>query len=270
MTQPYAPQMPGMPQQGYAPQQPQQPAYPGAYQQPADPYGQQPYPGGYPAQPQQPYAPQMPGGYAPQQQPQGPPPGAAAGSLDAFFAQPSVGGGKSLSFKDKPIGTEYIGIVSRAVGAGDVEHQTIPGTQNLAYFRDGTPKFVMKVPMNVPAAGEHPDGKAQWYCQGSARDELLRAMNAVGAPAGPPEAGALVRVKLTGTRPSGPGKNPSNIYEVTYWRPAAEIDQFAAQLGIAVPSEGERAAAAPAAPAAPAQEAPSAPEQPAPAPQSPP
>lgn len=144
----------------------------------------------------------------------------ATGSLDEFFNQPSVGGGPSWSFKDKPIGTRYMGVVARAVTNADIQQQTIPGSNQPATYRDGRPKFVMRVPMHVEADQTFVDGEASWYVTGQGRDELVRAMAEAGAPVGPPEPGALVVVTLVARRPSRtPGFNPSNQISVRYTRP---------------------------------------------------
>jgi hypothetical protein len=143
-----------------------------------------------------------------------PPP--VAGTLDQFYAQPSTGGGKALTFEAP--GTQYIGIVTRPIGDGDIQQQT--DTQNRpATFKDGRPKFVMKVPLQMQPSPAYTDGLAQWYVKGAARDELVRAMAEAGAPEGPPEAGSVITVTMTGTRPSGAGMNPTKLFHVHYRRP---------------------------------------------------
>lgn len=222
MTQPYyPPQYPQAPQQPqYAPPQPQ-------------------YPAQYPQQPAQHYYPQPP-----------PPPAVptVAGDLGAFFNQPSVGGGKSLSFEQP--GQRYIGIVVRPITNGDIEQQT--DTQGRPQtFKDGRPKFVMKVPLQMQPGPAYPDGLAQWYVKGQARDELVRAMAQAHAPEGPPEAGAIVDITFTGTRPAGAGMNPAKLFRVVYQRPQG-----------AVPVVAETAtAAAPVQPPSPPVAAPPAPPQ---------
>lgn len=197
------------------------PPAPGGYPQPPAP---QYMPQGFPAQ--QPYYPQPPQYGAPQQ----PAPQLAAGSLDAFFSQPSSGGGAALKFE---VNTAHVGVVSRPLTHGDVQQQTNPGNGQPSYYKDGRPKFVMKVPLKVAVSQAHSDGQAQWFVAGAARDELLRAQLEAGAPEGPPEAGAVIYVQCTGTRPSGPGMNPAKTYAVRYWRPGnPEGLQFAAQCGI--------------------------------------
>ncbi|MEP7738558.1 hypothetical protein ABKW28_12950 [Nocardioides sp. 31GB23] len=196
-------QYPAQPQQQYPPQFPQAPApqYPQA-------------PGGYP---QQPYAqPQYPAQQYPpqaQQQPAAPP--LATGTLDDYYSQPSAASGPSLSWANAAPGTTVVGIVARDVTNSDIQQQTNP--QGIPQtFRDGRPKYVMKVPLKVPASQSHPEGEATWYVKGQARDELVRAMAEAGATEKAPKAGAQVAVTLVGKRPSGAGYNPSNVFQVVY------------------------------------------------------
>jgi hypothetical protein len=187
------------PQYQYPPQFPVQPAY--------VPQQQQPYPPQQYAQP----------AYAP------PPPPAPlpTGTLDAFYDQPSSGGGPAFKFMDAnrqpQIGKSYVGIVARAITNADVRAQTDQHGRPQTY-KDGRPKFVMVVPMQVQPDQEFPEGVAGWWVKGQARDELARAMAEAGAPAGPPEAGAAIRVTLVGVRPV-PGMNPAYQYRVEYARP---------------------------------------------------
>ena len=180
MNQPYPQQYPPAPApQGY----PAQPGYPqappmGQPQQYQQPQIQQPYaPPGYGA----------PQGYPQQGAPQAPPVELAQGSIDDFYNQPSVGGGPSLSwsFKDgsqKQVGTTYVGVVARDISNADIQQETDIRSGQPKTYRDGRPKFVMKVALkgvqsNVQApAPEFPDGEATWYVKGQGRDELTRAM----------------------------------------------------------------------------------------------
>lgn len=196
-----------------------------SFQQYANQAPQGNFPPGYGQQ----QSPQYPPGYAPQQIPQGygqalPPnyqpqapqgPTLAQGSLDEYFNQPSVGGGPSLKFDE---GTTHVGVVARRITNADIAQQTIPNSNTPAVYKDGSPKFVMKVPLVVPVTEAHQDGQAQWYVAGSARDELVRAMSAAGAPAGPPEEGSFIKISCVGKRPI-PGMSAAKIYRVEYHRP---------------------------------------------------
>lgn len=201
-------------QPGYAPQ------YPGYPQQPqaAPPAPAPAYPAPAPAYPQQGYAP------APQAYPPAPAqPPLATGSIDDFYNQPSTGGGPSLKFDQ--LNTRYVGVVARALGQGDVQQQTDTQGRPL-FFRDGRPKWVMKVPLliNHPS---FPDGTAQWYVKGATRDELNRAMAEAGSSAQAPEPGATIDVTFVSTRASGQGMNPAKVFRVVYTPPGVTPAQQA-------------------------------------------
>lgn len=211
-----------MTQQYYPPQQfPQYPQAPAPQQ-------------GYPQQmPQQQF---MPGMQAPPPvQPQQP---LANGNLDDFFNQPGAGTGPSLSWKDKPIGTTYVGVVARDVTHGDVQQQTDPSTGAPKFFKDGRPQFVMKVPLKVQQSPEFPEGEATYFVRGQARDELVRAMAEAGCD-GAPKGGAVIQVTLVQRRPSRMG-NPANVVQIQYVPPQGQGQQ-------AAPQQAPAQAAAPAA-----------------------
>lgn len=253
--QPYAP---GYPPQGY----PQQPPAPQGYGQP------QYAPPGYP-QPQQQFPPQQPQGYPPQQAPHGGPgygqfpgqqPGQAPqpepvqGSIEGFYSQPSTGGGKSLAFEQP--GARYIARVARTVQNSDIEHSTKVNSTELDYFRDGTPKMVMKVPVLVAPDQTRPDGQGQLYVRGGMRDELSRAMQEAGSASQVPEAGALIDITFTGTRPGAPGYSPTKVYSITYTLPegVAPVQPGQQPQQVASVPQAQQPAPAAAPPAAPQQQ----------------
>lgn len=191
---------------------------------PPQPYAPQPYPPQQPGYPPQFPAPQQFGQFAPGYPPAPaalPPQQLAQGSIDDFYNQPSTGGGKSLSFPAGQFGTRYVGVVARAITSGDIQQQTntkgVPQT-----FKDGRPKFEMKVPLQLQPSQTYPDGLAQWYVKGQARDELVRAMAEANAPAGPPEAGAVIDITYVADRAAGAGMNPAKQFHVVYTRPTGE------------------------------------------------
>lgn len=210
----------------------QQPFNPG-YPQPQ--YGQPTQPG-YPGYPQQ-------GGYGqPPMQPQGPPPGygqmpqqgygqagpeapaLAQGSISDFYAQPSTGGGGGLKFEQ--LGTRYVGRVARAIQDSDVQQATELNSNRPATYKDGRPKFVLKVPLEqvqcaMPQLTPQ-DGLGQLYVKGAMRDELARAMAEAGSSAQVPEAGAWIDITFTSTRASGAGMNPAKIYQIRYTLPEGQ------------------------------------------------
>lgn len=227
MTQPqYDPQT-GL--YGYVPQGYQQPA-PAPYQQPA-PQQYPPQPGYAPApqgyQPQYPAAPQGYGApaYGAPMPPQGPQQD-LSGDLDAFYSQRQTGGGKGISWKGVPDGYTIQGVVARPIGNGDVFKETHPPNSpqagQLRTNRDGSYKYAMQVPLKLMIldqfqARDYPEGEARLFLRGGLRDEMTRAMAEVGAPEGPPEAGAFVRVTLTHRKP---GNNiATNMFAVLYRSP---------------------------------------------------
>lgn len=170
-------------------------------QVPSTPYPQQQFPYPAPAQPQQ--APATP---AP-----------VSGTLSDFYSQPASGGGKAISWKDKPTGYTVAGIIARPITDADIRQTTNPqGVPQ--FYKDGRPKLEMVVPLKVQASQEFPEGEVRWFVRGQARDELTRAMAEAGA-SGAPEAGAAVSITLTGRRPTGPGMNPANQFAIRYQRP---------------------------------------------------
>lgn len=217
-------------------------------------------PQGFPQVPQQ-FAPQMPQGFAPQggypMAPQQPAPQLAAGSLDAFFSQPSTGGGPALKFNPpnqaaNVPGTTYAVQVVRAITNADIQQQTNPQNGQPSTYRDGRPKFVMKVPVKVLQANvdttPYAEG-AQWYVAGATRDELVQAMSEAGAPTGPPEAGAVIAITCTGTRSSG-SAIPAKTWSVKYQRPNGAAPAAPA-APVEVPAQATAPQAPPAAPPAP-------------------
>ncbi|KRB73058.1 hypothetical protein ASE01_19985 [Nocardioides sp. Root190] len=208
----------------------QQPFYPQA-QQPAQPQYAQPVPQQQyapvqPGYPQQAYPPAQPQQYAPQvpQQPAAP---LADGSLDAFYSQPTMGGGPGISWKGKPDGYTVQGVVPRDVTNADVSQEVgAPNTRDAGvpqFYRDGRPKFVMAVPLQVPASAEYPEGEAKLYIRGQLREELTRAMGEAGV-SGAPTAGAIITTTLV-QRKQGRGTIPQNIFAVTYTPPGVPAPQ---------------------------------------------
>lgn len=227
------------PQYGYPPQggypDPNAGQYgaPQGYAQPAPAPYQQPAPQQYPPNPYAPPAPQYggyvaPGAYA-QGQPMAPPaqPGVdLSGDLDSFYSQRQTGGGKGISWKGVPNGYTIQGVVARPIGNGDVFKETYPPNSPQAgqvrTNRDGSFKYAMQVPLKLMVldqfqARDYPEGEARLFLRGGLRDEMTRAMAEVGAPEGPPEAGAFVRVTLTHRKP---GNNiATNMFAVLYRSP---------------------------------------------------
>lgn len=139
-------------------------------------------------------------------------------SMDEFFNQKTGGGGKGWTFKDKPNGTSYWGIVEREITKGDIEAVTNPTNGQVQTRKDNTVKWQMKVPMLMVPIANHEDGHGQAYIKGDSQAKLTAAMRAVGAPDGPPEPGAFLQITKVNERPIK-GFSPQYIYEVVYRRP---------------------------------------------------
>lgn len=226
----------------------------GAFNQaPPQQYGPPPQqfqaPQGYPQQypPGQFQPPQQFQGYpAPQMAPPAPP--LASGTVDDFYAQPTVGGGPGLKFDN--VGDSHVGMVN---GACSVIQETDFQTKAPKFFRDGRPKFQLVIPLKLPDGTD-----ARWFVKGADREELVRAMTEAGAPAGPPEDGALLKITYVENKPVPGVPTPRKVKRVDYRRPQG------AQSAPPPQAAAEQPAPAPAA-APPPQAAPV--PQPAPAPQ---
>jgi hypothetical protein len=190
------------------------PTYPPQYPQP------QQFPQQAPPQPPAQFAPQFPQQAYPQQfAPQIPPAQPLAqGTIDDFYNQPSAGGSPALKFPDRAYGTVYVGIVERPLANGDIQQQTDIQNRPL-FFKDGRPKFVMRVPLQMQPQANHPDGRGTWFVKGGDREELARAMAEAGAPEGPPEHRAVIQITYTQDQQSGAGMNPRKVKQVAYTRP---------------------------------------------------
>lgn len=211
------PAQPGYPQQQY-PQQPIQQGYP------AQP--------GYPQQPQQGYPQQYAQQPMGQMAPPAPPP-AQSGTLDDFYNQAVAAGGPGISWKDKQIGTTYVG----TIGATCTVQQDTDYTTKMPMFqRDGvTPKWVMLIPLTqvqsnfatFNGAPEFPDGEVVYYARGKDKEELNRAMAEAGC-SGAPQPGATFQVTLAQRKPNRQG-NPTNVVQIRYTPPNGQAHQAAPQ-----------------------------------------
>lgn len=141
---------------------------------------------------------------------------AATGNVSDFFGQPSASTAPALTWKGQPIGTNYTGVIS---GACRVQQQTDPSEGKPKYWRDGSPRWVMLIPMSLPVSERFPDGEGTYWCQGADRDELVRAMTEAGVPQGTaPEIGAGLSITYTRDKQNSMG-NPTKIKTIQYVRP---------------------------------------------------
>jgi hypothetical protein len=137
---------------------------------------------------------------------------AVAGSLAAMFEQPNAGAGPSINPTSKsPVGTTVVMTVARDVSDADVRQNTSPeGT--LLWRNDGSPQFLMVVPVIDAATGE----EKGLYVSGPLWTKLNDAMHTAGYPANSaPRGGDTIAVKKTGEFQNR-NRTMSNRWEVLY------------------------------------------------------
>lgn len=140
-------------------------------------------------------------------------------TLDSFF---SGGGGKSVSWKDKPIGTVVSGTIK---AVNPPQQQTDPVTKLPVFKKDGvTPK--MSVRIDLQTAERDPsdpddDGVRSLYVQGWMQGAIGDALRKAGRE-GAPEVGATLKVALSERTPNdNPALAPTNKFVAQYTPPAA-------------------------------------------------
>ena len=195
-TQPAPPQQYAPPPQQYAP-----PGYP--YQQP-------------PAGPAFPYA-------QPQQLEVQP---GAEGSLDGFQSQVSGGAAPGISWKGKPLGYSITGTLIRDLRNGDVKQDRAPANQGgaLKTFKDGSPMFVLSIPLYVQPSPEFPEGEATLYVRGGLKDALDAACGGQF-----PGQGDELTVTLVERKDVSWATIPKNIFTVVLKRAQAPVQQAPVQ-----------------------------------------
>ena len=151
-------------------------------------------------------------------------------SLDAFFTGGS--GGRSISWRDKPIGTTVTGIIEVVHPARQV---TDPVSKELKFYKNGDP--VMQVPIDLQTEfrqfemckppedpNETDDGRRTLYVgkpwMSGAIAEAIHKAGRKGAP----EVGAKLSVTLTERTPNrdNPVLNPTNKFSAEYTPPSAQ------------------------------------------------
>lgn len=141
-------------------------------------------------------------------------------AIDSFF---SGGGGKSLSWKDVPIGTTYTGTIL-AVNAP--QQVTDPVTSKPVFQRDGvTPKMQARIDLATtyrdPADAED-DGSRSLYVGGWMKGAIGDAVRKATGKPGAPAVGGVLTVTLTEREPNeNRALNPTNKFVAVYQPPAA-------------------------------------------------
>lgn len=138
-----------------------------------------------------------------------------APTLDSFF---SGGGGKSVSWKDKPIGTSVTGIIKTV---NPPQQQTDPVDGKPVFKKDGiTPK--MSVRIDLATSERDPsdpddDGSRSLFVAGWMQGAIGDALRAAGVQ-GPPQPGGTLTVRLIAREPNqnNPKLNPTNKFDAHY------------------------------------------------------
>ena len=149
-------------------------------------------------------------------------------SIDTFF---SGGGGRSVSWKDKPVGSTVSGVIEAVHPPQQV---TDPVDGKPKFKRDGTTP-IMQVRIDLQTdfrdfemcrrpedISETDDGRRSLYVGGWMTGAVGDALRKAGRQ-GAPEQGAKLSVTLTErTPPDNPALNPTNKFSAEYTPPSAQ------------------------------------------------
>lgn len=151
----------------------------------------------------------------------------SAPSLDTFF---SGGGGRSVSWKERPIGSKVSGTIEMVHPPQQV---TDPVDGKPKYKKDGvTPLMQVRIDLQTDFrnwemcrtpddTSEGDDGRRSLYVGGWMTGAVADALRKAGRQ-GPPEVGARLTVVLTERTPAdNPALNPTNKFAAEYVAPAA-------------------------------------------------
>lgn len=134
-------------------------------------------------------------------------------TIAGFF---SGGGGKSLSWKDVPVGTTYSGTI---LAVHPPEQQTDVVTKMPVFKKDGvTPKMSVRIDLQTnlrDPSDPDDDGRRGLYVQGWMQGAIGDALRKAGA--NEPEVGGQLAVQLSERTPNDtPGLNPINKFIAQY------------------------------------------------------
>ena len=145
----------------------------------------------------------------------------ARGTVADFYAQSARAGGPGLQFP--VLGTSYSGIIACDVTNADVKQQTDFQAKQPALYRDGRPKLVLVLPIQLSTgpSPEFPAGVAEYWVKGADRDELIRAMLAAGVQPGEdglswPKGGDAITITYTTDKLGRAGMNPTKVKAIQY------------------------------------------------------
>jgi hypothetical protein len=163
--------------------------------------------------------------------------------VDDFFG--GGGGPKALSWKDKPVGTAYQGIITKV----EVINKTDKKTGAIILNQQGKPKKIVILTLITDMRDpeiEDDNGLRRIFLQGNASWELRQTLRKGGFVK--PIKGGRFKITLTGTKPTE-HYNDQNLFTVLYADPTGDtLAQVAAIEGAAnrTPAVDEFASTAPA------------------------
>jgi hypothetical protein len=148
-----------------------------------------------------------------------------APDIGSFFG---AGGGKSLGWKDVPIGTTYTGIIT---SVDRPEQSTDPATGLPAVTRQQKPRMQSRISLQTDyrdPSDPDDDGSRNLYANGVMAKAIGEAIKKAGLDprTSPPQAGATLSVRLVERESNGPGVNPTNKFDAHYVPPSPAGDFF--------------------------------------------
>lgn len=147
-------------------------------------------------------------------------------SLASFF---SGGGGKSISWKDKPLGTRAGGRIKAIQPPSQVTDLV---TKEPKFKKNGEPVMHVRIDLQTnerdPQDAED-DGTRSLYCQGWLIGAIGDALRRAGAGDTPQVGADLYVTLIERTPPETPGLNPTNKFTAEYTPPAVTGQFFAQQ-----------------------------------------
>lgn len=139
-------------------------------------------------------------------------------TLESFFAG---GGGKSISWKDRPIGTNISGVIKTV---HPPTQQIDPVKNEPVFKKDGTPKMQVRIDLATDErdpSDPDDDGTRSLYVKGWMQGAIGDAMRKAGAQ-GAPQVGAKLTVTLSERTPNdNPALSPTNKFTAVYEPPSA-------------------------------------------------
>lgn len=161
-------------------------------------------------------------------------------TLDSFF---SAGGGKSVSWKDKPVGTTVSGTITMVHPPTQVTDYI---TKEPKFKKDGSPVLQVRIDLATTEREDNDDdGVRSLYSSGWMTGAIGEAIRKATGTPGAPQVGGTLTVRLSERAPSDTPGLTYNKYDAHYVPPSPAAGFFAEgapQQGGALPPLGGQAA----------------------------